>query len=514
MADDIAPTPDEFEAALMELLGSFEQERALNNAGAAPKRVPVPAANTIGGKRMPAARYMTPQEQTMLERPWVQMGRDAGAMASSAIDTAGLGLPGVALDFAAPNILSGIRENERLANPGVTGAGTVMGAIGMQPRLALSALGGAYAAAGADQLGLIDGVNSAEAQARLTRGQQRAMEMEKQRAERDAAIQQRAADAQAKRDLETEAKRKDREEYDRTVATAEGLAAKEMARDRRFSDTPVGRVYDATGGLGPAAAAFIGAKLSRMATGPGANLTGQIVKDYALPLTTGTVTGAITANLPLAYNALATEPDNPKRRMYEALAENLPAGHPKRQEAIARLQDTKALPETNPVRTAASSEFYDPQKMQERLIMGGMEGFGGGLFGTDLVRAIGRGAKGAANRLWGAEGAQTTAVPAGVVVAGTPPARGAVATPAAAPQIAGPTQPGTLAAGGQQIPQAQLPAPAAPANQAASNMPSWASPPPPGVTPRRNQFWHAEVGRLRNRDGTYPEMPKYKHPKQ
>ena len=40
MADDIAPTPDEFEAALMELLGSFEQERALNNVGAAPKKSP------------------------------------------------------------------------------------------------------------------------------------------------------------------------------------------------------------------------------------------------------------------------------------------------------------------------------------------------------------------------------------------------------------------------------------------------------------------------------------------
>jgi hypothetical protein len=467
MADDIAPTPTEFEVALRALLEDIEPPQtreALNNAGAAPKRTPVPAVNTIGGKRMPAARYMTQQEQTMQERPWVQMGRDAGALATSAIDTAGLGLPGVALDFAAPNVLSGIRENERLANPGVTGVGTVAGAIGMQPRLALSALGGAYAAAGADQLGLIDGMSSAEAQTRLTRDQRRAMEMEKQRAERDAAIQQRAADAQAKRDLETEAKRKDREEYDRAVTNAEGLAAKEMARDRRFSDTPVGRVYDATGGLAPAAAGFVGAKMSRLATGPGATMTGQIIKDYGLPLTTGTVSGAITANLPLAYNALATEPDNPKRRMYEALAENLPAGHPKRQEAIDRLQDTKALPEANPIRSAASAEFYDPQKMQERLIMGGVEGFGGGLLGTDFVRAVSRGAKGAANRLWGQGDAQPIAVPAGVVIDGTPAARGALAAPAGAPQIAGPTQPGTLAAGGQPLPQPQLPAPAVPAN--------------------------------------------------
>ena len=40
MADDNIPTPDEFEAALAELLGSFEQDRALNNAGAAPKKGP------------------------------------------------------------------------------------------------------------------------------------------------------------------------------------------------------------------------------------------------------------------------------------------------------------------------------------------------------------------------------------------------------------------------------------------------------------------------------------------
>ncbi len=129
MADNIAPTPDEFEAALAELLGSFEQDRALNNAGAAPKRVSSPT-QTLGGQRMPGSRAMTVQEQTMLEQPWVQMGRDAGAFASRGVNAAGFGLPGVALDYAAPNILAGIRENEALANPGVSEIGTAAGIAG------------------------------------------------------------------------------------------------------------------------------------------------------------------------------------------------------------------------------------------------------------------------------------------------------------------------------------------------------------------------------------------------
>ncbi len=72
---------------------------------------------------MPGSRAMTVQEQTMLERPWVQMGRDAGAFSSRAVNTAGFGLPGVALRHTAPNMLAGIRENESLANPGVAEAG-------------------------------------------------------------------------------------------------------------------------------------------------------------------------------------------------------------------------------------------------------------------------------------------------------------------------------------------------------------------------------------------------------
>ena len=103
-----------------------EAVQAVEQVGVAPRRVSAPT-HTLGGQRMPGSRAMTVQEQTMLERPWVQMGRDAGAFASKAVDTAGLGLPGIALGYAAPNALAGIRENEALANPGVTFAGTAAG---------------------------------------------------------------------------------------------------------------------------------------------------------------------------------------------------------------------------------------------------------------------------------------------------------------------------------------------------------------------------------------------------
>lgn len=93
-----------------------------------PRTVPNPNY-TLGGRRMEGRRPMTIQEQTMADNPALQMGRDAGAAASSAVDAAGFGLPGVLLDYAAPNVLAGIRENEALANPGVPFAGSIAGSM-------------------------------------------------------------------------------------------------------------------------------------------------------------------------------------------------------------------------------------------------------------------------------------------------------------------------------------------------------------------------------------------------
>ena len=103
-----------------------EAVQAVEQVAAAPRRVSAPT-HTLGGQRMPGSRAMTVQEQTMLERPWVQMGRDAGAFGSRAVNAAGLGLPGIALDYAAPNVLAGIQENEALAQSRRGNGGDVCG---------------------------------------------------------------------------------------------------------------------------------------------------------------------------------------------------------------------------------------------------------------------------------------------------------------------------------------------------------------------------------------------------
>jgi hypothetical protein len=492
MAEDIAPTPDEFEAALTELLGSFEQDRALNNAGAAPKRDPIPNPKRswvpevgAGGYGMP---YMPPMVENRLGGAELRSGTGAAPEVDAFMEATGLPLRyGPALDMAYSVGSAGPRQVQRaqgaigaaaddpsLAN--VTNAGFQTGMAALRPSIALGTLGAGYVGAAAQDMGLLGGTSEAEAQTKLTRDQRRALEIEKQKKELDAAIQQRAGDAQAKREREAADAKMERDllaskkgneqaEYDRQVAESEAAYKQEMARNRRFSDTSVGQLYDATGGWAPAAMGFVGAKLSRLATGPGKTMTGQITKDYVLPVTTGTIAGMITPNAPLYYNSQQTEPDNPKKRAYEARAELLPPTHPRRDEFM---EYARSLPNENPIRAAALAEFSDPEKTKQRLLMGGVEGFAGGLLGSDAVRAVARGAKAAANRLWGPEGAQTTAVPPGVVVAGTPAGRNALAAPAGAPQIAGPTPPGTLAAGGQPLPQPQLPAPAAPANPPAS----------------------------------------------
>jgi len=105
--NDPAPPVQPFDVALKELVEALgeapaaqalveggasprEAVQAVEQAAAAPRRVSAPT-HTLSGQRMPGSRAMTVQEQTMLERPWVQMGRDAGAFSSRAINTAGFG---------------------------------------------------------------------------------------------------------------------------------------------------------------------------------------------------------------------------------------------------------------------------------------------------------------------------------------------------------------------------------------------------------------------------------------
>lgn len=167
----------------------------------------------------------------------------------------------------------------------------------------------------------------------------------------------------------SEAARKEREEYDRAVLTAEEARDKELGRVRRFSDTEVGKLFDKTGGFAPFAVATGLGMLSRGASGATKGLAG-----HASNVGGGAFAGAMVPNVPLAYNAFFTEPDNPERAAYMAYSRELPQGHPRKDEMAAY---AKGLPEANPVRTEAAKELYDPTKAMERMGLGAVEGVAG-----------------------------------------------------------------------------------------------------------------------------------------
>lgn len=193
------------------------------------------------------------------------------------------------------------------------------------------------------------------------------------------------AERAAATQLKVRAGESEQDEYNRAVSRAERSRDTALARDRRFSDTAVGSAFDKAGGLAPGIAGVLTGGLSRLATGPS-----KVLYNYALPAVLGTLAGAGAANVPLAYNALVTEPDNPEKRAYEAYSRELPPSHPRKQEFG---DYARGLPDANPIRKAASEEFYDPEKLTERLVMGGSEGLLGGEMGSAGVRIGGRAAK-------------------------------------------------------------------------------------------------------------------------
>lgn len=201
--------------------------------------------------------------------------------------------------------------------------------------------------------------------------------------------------ARAQAEAEAERKRKEIEaqtqadkdavalqEYDRGIKRAEGARDLELSKDRRFSETEMGKVWDRAGGWGPAIVGGAAGALTRAASGGG-----SAFKNYAVPMGSGALAGGISNNLPLAYNAFNTEPDNPQKRAFEAYGRELPPGHPRKQEWT---NYARGLPDENPVRKSASEELYDPKKLAERIFMGALEGAAGGQAGGELVRLPGR----------------------------------------------------------------------------------------------------------------------------
>lgn len=119
-------------ASLAELLAmiGLSSDRSADIDPKTGRRMASAPTQTLGGKRMEGSRPMTEQEQTITDAPWRQMGRDAGAAASQAINTAGFGIPGVVVDMAAPEVARAIRENEGRATGMANVGGAALGMVG------------------------------------------------------------------------------------------------------------------------------------------------------------------------------------------------------------------------------------------------------------------------------------------------------------------------------------------------------------------------------------------------
>ena len=349
-------------------------------------------AYSLGGKRMVGQRPLTDTELTM---PRAAAELTGVPQAADAIGEA----------YADPT----------LAN--VTDAGARTAIAALRPGAAALTLGAGYTTALAKDLGLFSG-SPAEAQAAkkqsapkqllpgLDPAQQAALDAAEKKllAEdyegpagrqflKDTVNELRGIskkystdNADSDRRIRESGALKKQDEYDRAVAASEDAYKREMSRDRRFSDTETGKVYDKTGGLASVLAGGVFGAGSRLASGPGKTTAGSIAKDYVMPATLGGAAGAGMYNAPLAYNAFGTEPDNPKKRAYEARGEALPPDHPRRQEF---LDYAKTLPEGNPVQTAAEDAFH--KGLGKRSLVGALEGAGGGLLGADAVRSMSRG---------------------------------------------------------------------------------------------------------------------------
>lgn len=530
MADEFTqpPTPADFEAALAELLGSLEQERAMEGAGAAPnpKRSYVPEVGA-GGYGMP---YMPPVVQNRLGGPELRAGAGHSPEVDAFMEATGLPLKyGPALDMvyrvgsAGPRqVQKAERAIERFAeNPTVGTAanvGTQGGMALMRPSIALPSLAVQYGDALIRDIGT-DG--AAQAQAPLTRNQQRQMEIERQRrsgeaetkrlqTETESRLRREEADAEAQRQLKMETERKEREEYDRAVKRAEDIRAVEEGKQRRFSDTAVGKVYDETGGAAPFALGALSGFVQR-------GLKPAVSHGQVLGL--GAFGGAAASNLPSFADAYIVPPvENPDWRAASGYARELPPTHPRKAEWLAYAENEKLLPKLNPVRTVAKEEFTDTWPAIKRNIGGAIEGavgaeIGMGAWGVParLFNALGRGAK----DFLTSRSSPTAISPSipGVVVDDIPAGQNALGAPTAARQAVGPTPPGSSAVAGPSQPQGRLPAPEASPNQPSSNLPSWASEPPPGVKLPKDTYWDSNRNQPRRKDGTYVEMPKYRHPR-
>ena len=420
--------------------------------------------------------------------------------------------------------------------PSATNAAVQTGLAALRPVAALKALGAGYGAALADDLGAFGG-NEAQAQAKKGAPSKTLPGLlPEQQAEYDALDKKLASGdfgSSAERRMIVERHRELRTisdkyatsknegaqaEYNRRGEAADAAFKREMARDKRFADSTVGKVFEETAGVTPLLAAAGTGLAVRAAMKP------SLASNYLLPGGLGLVEGAIVPNVPLGTDAYILPPSyNPVKAGYEAGARELPNNDPRRAEWLANAAREEV---ENPVRAQAAKEFYDPQKLKERTLFGAAEGLVGGILGAKAPAIAGRaydGAKSYAGRWLRGEGPgdlPTTAVPGG----GTPVAANRLSQPSTAGatssgEILPPLASRNALAGPDpardrlvdRIGKDPVPEPARPPNR--SNLPEWASEPPPNVKLKSGQYWNAKLQQPMNVDGTFAEMPKYSAPR-
>ncbi len=299
------------------------------------------------------------------------------------------------------------------------------------------------------------------------------------------------------------------EEFNRAVDRAHAVRKQEEDRDYHFQDSNVGKVWTGLGPLGPTTAGAVTALGSRGATGPGKTALGKAVFNYGLPMALGTLAGGASANFPLLGALVGAPAYNPRKAGLEKGAFELPEGHPDKQ----KWADAAALmKEQNPVRKAASDEFYDWEKAKERALAGGIEGFVGSTLGTDAVRAPGRLVS------WLRGGPKGTAItphgpgPVGPSSGGSPVGGGGSGTMSEAIPLQGETLPPLPTSSSRLVDRmaesrtaaGRLPAlesfPNLPAPKSASSAPArptWASDPPEGIKLKKGEYWDAAMGQPR-----------------
>jgi len=336
----------------------------------------------------------------------------------------------IATEVAMQPVRAGEAVGEAVMDPSianVTNAGVQTAFAVAKPVHALKALGAGYVAAAGKDAGLDEIIGSAMAQSkgkkapalkgtvqddvtpppeddpldpsqrqRLTVLQTKQAKGEKlslaERQEQNTYLQtlQTAASAKAteKARVESDAKRAERAEYDRSVMKAEDAFTAEKAKDKSFKDSDVGKVYDKTGGYLPMMLAGAGGVLRATAKGVPASF-----KDAAITGAEGTGLAFSAMNAPLVYDAFSTPVKNPTREAMLAYASALPPGHPRKEEFmnLARTEDP-----LNPVNKRAWDELTSLSGQGRRLFSAAVEGVPSALTGALLPSAAKETIKGVA----------------------------------------------------------------------------------------------------------------------